>query len=361
MNQLDVGTRAVFDLACNLEMMHDLAESLWCEALPEIGFEEVDLIEDSNGNAYHPRLLDSEMMEDLGLTTELPIGASRFAQSALNCIDTICEAFGKKTCYKRMRELAETLGECITAADSVLRHDWLSKEHIQKIILRVKYEHGENWFEVRREMLKESPLYSPEWIHLRQVALDFKKALPTKVRDAFELAEGLTEQAGLKSQSYGSVEQRQAKGLMQSYPGIETLGFDELDYDGSYETSEKAWDLLQAVPVLISKQSSEPPPLRYLELRLDRRAKTVHRGLKSIRMTREVHWNLLERFVQAGNVFSTRPCLELSWGVSTVSRNVLDQELRRLKELIKPLGITIQNERGSGWKLINSSTIAANE
>jgi hypothetical protein len=104
-------------------------------------------------------------------------------------------------------------------------------------------------------------------------------------------------------------------------------------------------------------EPAEPTPSSYLSLALDKARLQVHReGFPSVSLTRPLLWNLLEMLIENGCEFTDERAIRKAWSEgedggpepSTVRDAVSD-----LRKPLRSLGVSIENERGFGWRLVD--------
>ncbi len=105
-----------------------------------------------------------------------------------------------------------------------------------------------------------------------------------------------------------------------------------------------------------SRAESHFEPRINLDLVLDQACRDVRRdGFPPVRLTRRL-WNILEVLLKNRGEFTDEPAIRKAWsGDEDGGResSTIRDAISELRMKLKPLGVSIKNERAFGWKLVD--------
>jgi len=255
------------------------------------------------------------------------------------------------------------------------KSEWLGEDRSQRV-RSLNAVDPEYLYDCHKELISSSPLKDPLWLsweaalaHLhdlflkeRYVHASFavgrmlaRVSHPTHTIDTY--APTSPEMQAYLAVDFNADLATYMRELVKAFPFFRALDHDLSQYAG--EGISRAIGKLQdeiAAAFLNPQKLQEPLVPGYLGLILDESHGLVRRGRKEVTLDGPLIWSVLKRLAQSGTERTSREGLnvvleENRRGTNSRGDESLDQHLKILRRVLKPLGVGVPGRRGNGWML----------
>lgn len=228
----------------------------------------------------------------------------------------------------------------------------------------------EQLFERRRQLMQGARFPRLALQRVQDAADRFEKVLPVADRAAFNLGKTL---AAATHATFTGPEYLQWPGkdaqswkelvlLPRARQALATLSAEFLldvrfDEQRLIRAGTPWMTLCDDVLKALDPQSADDKP--YLGIERDPYARVLRRtGYDELKLS-EIPWKLVRVLLTAGPRLSTRERLYRAWEGDPPSQDALEKQLSRLRDELNKINVSVENQQGDGWRLVDNSTTAA--